>query len=428
LDDARRRLFFVGMKAITAARGAFVNKPKLAQNSANAAGSQLNIAGGSFPETKEEIKEDLGDIAGEITGGSFAGASDAIVVTTAAELQAAVAEANNGETVNVKLGENITLEDAMALTAGEMTLDLNGNNLTFPSIRVGKGVKLEINGAGNLTSLSEECFVVNGCVLTLNITGTIAVTDTEMGLFFWAAGKDESYITIQNGHFKDVGIAYGGDMTIDIAGGTFDVTRAELDKEVALSELWVKNGEYESATKFNITGGTFAEAGSEGGESDEITVTLGSDLMDIVESVNEGNTVKVKLGANITLLQTIKLSQGHLILSGEYDFATNCETFFNMAGGDLTLNVTGKVIAYRDEEGMGNDTFEMASADSDVIINSGEYQNMKVLTGKAANLTINGGSFDITRAELEAQCAIAYPEWDVEAANLTINGGTFLAE
>ena len=27
MDDARRRLFFVGMKAIAAARGAFVNKP-----------------------------------------------------------------------------------------------------------------------------------------------------------------------------------------------------------------------------------------------------------------------------------------------------------------------------------------------------------------------------------------------------------------
>lgn len=96
-----------------------------------------------------------------------------------------------------------------------------------------------------------------------------------------------------------------------------------------------------------------------------------------------------------------------------------------MDGGDLTLNVTGKIIAYRDEEGMGNDTFEMASADSDVVINSGEYQNMQVRTGKAANLTINGGSFDITRAELETQCAQEYPDNNVEATKLTINGGTF---
>lgn len=147
--------------------------------------------------------------------------------------------------------------------------------------------------------------------------------------------------------------------------------------------------------------------------------------METVASVNEGNTVRMKLGANLTPLYTISFSQGHLILSGEYDLTSCSEVMFLMDGGDLTLNVTGKIIAYRDEEGMGNDTFEMASADSDVVINSGEYQNMQVRTGKAANLTINGGSFDITRAELETQCAQEYPDNNVEATKLTINGGTF---
>lgn len=395
----------------------------------------INITGGSFDFTREELNQEVAlskiwvendlfesAIKFNITGGTFkeesseGGESDETIVTTADELQTAVTSANNGETISVKLGANLTLNEQIKLTKGSLTIDLNGYDLSGPgsegyffNICAPSEKTFCVKGKGNISSTAIEMINIGSSAdVTFDVDGTISATK---GCLFFLSGADTT-LTINNGVYSAVQSIFGSmdaeNTSVNLNGGEFVATKGDIESQL---------GSFESTIADDVK---FAEVGSE-----EIYVTLGSELMEVVASVNEGNTVKVKLGGNITLLQKITLSQGHLILSGEYDLATTEPVLFCMAGGDLTLDVTGKVIAYRDEEGMGNDTFEMASADSDVVINSGEYQNMHVTTGAAANLTINGGSFDITREKLEAQCAIEYPEWNVEATNLTINGGTF---
>lgn len=432
----------IGGGSVSIQSGDFSYSSGLAQKDDSAVSGKVDISGGSFPQTREEVQESLGEMAGTVNGGSFAG--EATPVKTYADLKAAFALANQGNDVKIKLDANLTVtgddmdpdegasfaeyyNNCLILKAGTLTLDLNNHDLTMASNAVSDGFMnvngghLTVKGTGNIYSDHFAVFYLGGnedngeSILTMNINGTV---DSSKNVFF--VGGTLATLTIENGVYEADGRNFthmDGRATIKINGGEFKNTKAAIEEELS-AEHWQGGNCFD----YTIADGVkFAEAGSEGDDSEEIYVTLGSELMEVVASVNEGNTVKVKLGGNITLLQKITLSQGHLILSGEYDLATNCETLFNMAGGDLTLNVTGKVSASLDECA----TFEMGSADSDVIINSGEYQNMIVCTGAAASLTINGGSFDITREKLEAQCAIEYPEWNVEATNLTINGGTF---
>lgn len=382
------------------------------------------------------------------------------------ELEALLETIEDGDVKEVYLESN-TMLAGLDLPAGDLTIDLAGKNLTIGKslsgwtliptanaesatdyIYVRKGAKLTIRGKGDIISHSDAVFFMAGGTLKLNVTGTVTSMDEEMGTLFWSEGKDESNITIQQGHYTAQGMTYGGDMTINITGGSFDFTREELNQEVALSKIWVENDLFESAIKFNITGGTFKEESSEGGESDETIVTTADELQTAVTSANDGETISVKLGADIEL-ESMKVNAGNLTIdlngydlsfprctveqsanltvNGTGNVTSFSDELFVLNGSTLDLNVAGTVSSMDTENGM---LFWPGGEEEAVVtIQNGHYSATGVAYGGNLKVNIMGGTFDVTREKLDQEMAVSQyfveQGWYNSVIKFNITGGTF---
>ncbi len=169
------------------------------------------------------------------------------VVNTEAALRDAAAQGGK-----VVLGSDITVTESVMVAEGkELTLNLNGHNITNTNA-------VEDFGKG-------EALISYG---TLTINGVGTVSSSTMAV--WARGNANANITINGGTYKGCAegfaksgraVAYAsGGATITINGGTFEALAADKTSYANKTEgVFAALNVYDNGGNINVYGGTFVK-------------------------------------------------------------------------------------------------------------------------------------------------------------------------
>lgn len=156
--------------------------------------------------------------------------------------------ATEGDTINVKLTNNMTVSNNLVVAPGKTaTLDLGSAtlNLGTQTIAVQEGATLTITGDGEITSASRPVIAYGGdveiegghivstsdCAITISDSGSVHMTDgyvqaQEAGILALNGGSvvidGGSVSAIDNGAIMGNGTAGAGDTDITINGGYFE--------------------------------------------------------------------------------------------------------------------------------------------------------------------------------------------------------------
>ena len=167
------------------------------------------------------------------------------VATTANEVQNAIKNVAADGKLYLKLTEGVTVDEVLAVTGGDVTIDANGKTVT-------NTVNLwnEDNGAWSLVSAR------NGATVTVKGDGIFKAKDGDSFVFDVCDG---STLVIDGGKFiGNLSVLYVYEGTAIIKGGFFDIQQKEdgADPYRCLLNLYNKSGA-EGKANIVIYGGTF---------------------------------------------------------------------------------------------------------------------------------------------------------------------------
>ena len=231
-------------------------------------------------------------------------ATTVTVGSTVGELQEAIDNAGNGDTLRLTADFSAG-ETGVVIPAGKsIILDLNGKTITTtadPFLKVSAGATLTINDTAGGGGLHEICdwsyLILNAGTLVIN-AGTFTSESVEYypgetvfyggeyavamsansattinggtfdGTFYTNGTKSGQSLTVKGGTFHKMFYLASADQTINISGGTFDLTGAQQFEPNAVIEI--------DAGTLNITGGTFKLDIDTGGNDTAIANNDGS--------------------------------------------------------------------------------------------------------------------------------------------------------
>ena len=292
----------------------------------------------------------------------------ATIVTTSDELINAL-EAGG----SVQLGANVdVVAGDWAYIAGETTLDLNGNTITF--------------------SDSYSDLYVSGGKLT--ITGEGKITKTTSGDALWAIDGGE--IILESGDIEGVDYAVYAGSTWDTAGGKFTMNGGSISVD-GWGIVGYANGEVE----FND--GVINAGSGIGISGNGSTNCAGAKL-----TVN-GGEINAALGVYAPQIDGVTTINGGVINATESGVEVRAGDL-NITGGEI--NVPSDVAYTTAANGSGSTTTGAAIAVA------------QHTTKQAINVTVSGGVFTapVPFSETNPQ---GNPESDIENITVSITGGTF---
>lgn len=181
-----------------------------------------------------------------------------VKVNNQAELVAAIAATQPGETLYVRLTNDIVVKSTIVVNR-KVTLDLNGHNLVnnkalwekgskrnWSLLSVRDGGKLTINGNGTLQTRPDDCYAIDLQAenARLIINGGTYIGNTRA--IYIQAGS----CTINGGYFKVQQTAEGEqayDYVLDCADENFAVAVVDgKNNQIGTARLWVYGGQFEN--------------------------------------------------------------------------------------------------------------------------------------------------------------------------------------
>ena len=353
-------------------------------------------------------------------------------------------ESDDDTTIN--LMGNITLGNAITITKGNVTIDLNGytienksaNNTTQLgnvadecivfyvdgadaklTLNATNGGKVIATGNGSTSYYNTAVWVTNGATATINggeYSNTADPANDGCDLIY---GRDGGKIYVKGGTFK------AGAIRSDLGGGIYGVLNCKDSKGSVITVSGGKFYEYGAAEAAKVGNGEviLLEGGYYWSAKDVDGYYTVTDKIETEEALRTAiaNNNEVKLGANITLTDAITINKTVTIDLNGYtienksannttqlgNVADECIVFYvDGADAKLTLNATngGKVIA------TGN--------------GSTSYYNTAVWVTNGATATINGGEYSNTADPANDGCDLIYGR---DGGKIYVKGGTFKA-
>ena len=371
-------------------------------------------------------------------------------VKTAADLTAS--------TGDVILAADIDMGDSDITYTSDVTIDLNGHNITFASwgFEVRNGATLTFNGNGTVTAVEAALYAQRGGNLVVN-GGTYTSTENFVIGTHGSEGRGNNTITINagtfNGSMSADGVAHGyiacgiyvaNSDTVTINGGTFNITDGV--GIVARSG----NTTIGADVVFNMLGDN--ETSGIVGDANQPVLHSGRALiLDLVANYPGGVPTLVNNSTNAlyTIVDSyaeLNVAQGNVILGADINAGDNDITYTS----DVTIDLNGHNITFASwgfevRNGAtltfnGNGTVTAVEAalyaqrGGNLVVNGGTYistENFVIGThgseGRGNNtITINAGTFNGSMSE--EGVAAGYIACGIYVANsdtVTINGGTF---
>ena len=373
-------------------------------------------------------------------------------------------ESEVATTITITLDKDITLNNSMTFSKGNVTVELNGKEIKCAS---------------------SDVFVVTDGTLTIDGEGLVYGSEANEGnsCAVWVNGANAKAI-IKNGTYK-----VGGDIkgttdqrndciyvgrdggTIEIYGGVFEYTGGVKDGSINDGSRFLVNQNNDNATQLiTIYGGTFHNFDPANAKTDEPWMTDGvgsfvaagyssvageNDTYVVEEGIlNETalkgaivNGAEITLGANMTIAKAITIPTGitaTINLNGFDVTAPNTDAF--EVQGTLTIIGTEEsVVSAGTDYPSGGVCAVWAHNGGNVTINGGYYKVYKDAEGKrndciyagsnskgtAGTIVINGGKFEYASERNTSSvdyngdlfllnCANSQP-----TSKITVNGGSF---
>ena len=369
----------------------------------------------------------------------------------------------------IKLMKDITLQNSMTFSEGDVTVNLNDKSIKCAS---------------------SDVFVVTAGTLTIEGKGLVygSEDDSSSSCAVWAKGTGKVIInggTYKVGHdgaTKDKGESswrndciYARDNAeIIINGGEFEYT-GDIDPsnwESDGNRFLVNQNDKCATRQITIYGGTFHKFDPANAHTDESwmtdgvgsfvatgysSVAGGNDTYVVKEGIyNEtalkaaiaaGNT-EVTLGANIDLASSVEISSNLTVnLNGKSIKCASTDVFV-VTAGTLTINGSGTV--YGSYDNSSSSCAVWAKENGTVIINGGTYmvghdgaskeagesnwRNDCIYARDNAHITINGGEFkytgEINETNFESDgnrflLNCRNDDYQAGRSSITVTGGTF---
>ena len=306
---------------------------------------------------------------------------------------------SNGSTIKVRAGSVVNVNAGSKITGKNSYLGIENWNAT---VNVYDGAEIYMNG----TSSYNGCLIgvggngtvnvyggygkgVSGGLIAMTSGGTINVSGGE-----WIANTDGTYANSN----KSVLVAQSdkqynagaGNAVVNVTGGTFKGGYNCYGNAVGDAQINIKGG------NFNADPASYVVAGYESVEENGIyTVGLPEALVNFLADIAKGGNVK--LAADITLLESVVIESGNVVLdlNGKTVTAPLFSAFEVKNGAELTIK-NGKVVAYE--------------------------STVRAIGGKA---TIESGEYTSTGTALDSPATYRYSLDCREGGELIINGGTF---
>lgn len=311
-------------------------------------------------------------------------------VSTADDLKAAVANAEDGKETTVTLGADIEISEILTIPAEKnIVLDLNGNMVTLPGVETRK--------------------IDNRGVLTIkDSVGTGVLKNVEEGSY----GLIDNYgtLTIKSGTFENYGRASGAAIKnrlhavkLTIEGGTFKGLVEDVDgnlngyataaNAIVASEapLVVSGGEFSSIALYTpvfkiFNGGTtnISNVNVTTNKAGGIEVSGGNDpvyLNDCTFCVSDANSYYAN---------AVAVSNGGTVYinGGSYE-GYKYATYVYNSGGDIIINAG----TFKAETVLKADNTTKPWG-SEIVVNGGNFTGGVSIGNNNASLSVAGGIFD----------------------------------
>jgi len=373
-----------------------------------------------------------------------------VLISTYAELAAAQG--------NVVLGADIDAGDNDIVYSNDVTIDLNGHNITFNGwgFEVRNGATLTFNGNGNVTAAEAALYAQYAGNLVIN-GGTYTSTNNFVIGTHGSEGRGNNTITINagifNGSMSAEGVADGyiacgiyvaNSDTVTINGGTFNVTNGV--------GIVARSGSTTVGADVVINNLGTNEISGKVGDASKPTIASGYAIVwDFVAGYPGGAPTLVNNSANalytiVGSYATLNAATGNVILgadinAGDNDITYATDVTIDLNGHNITFNGWGFEVrngATLTFNGNGNVTAAEAALYAQyvghLVINGGTYTSTENFvigtngsTGRGGNtITINGGTFNGSMsADGVAHGYIACGIYVANSDTVTINAGTF---
>ncbi len=356
----------------------------------------------------------------------------------------------------IKLDKDITLNNSMTFSKGNVTVDLNGKEIKCASsdVFVVTDGTLTINGEGTVWGSEDNSS--SSCAVWAKGNGIVIINGGT-----YKVGHDGASKTAGSANWRNDCIYARDNAQITINGGEFAYT-GEINTENFQSDgnrflLNCRDQDYKAGTcSITVKGGTFHKF-NPGATSSEnpvanyvaagyFSVARGNDTYVVEKGILDETALKaaiaagkteVTLGADITLSDYIEIRDKEIIinLNGKNivhpstSSAKYKDVFEIFGTGKLTINGEGNCIA---EDGYT----VYAAGDSKVTLNGGNYFSpvSAVDARKNASVTINGGIFKVDGSNnADGDYAQKYTlnlrdktgSYATELAEIVVKGGKF---
>ena len=317
----------------------------------------------------------------------------------------------NAATGNVILGADINAGDNDITYTSDVTIDLNGHNITFGSwgFEVRNGATLTFNGNGTVTAVEAALYVQRGGNLVVN-GGTYTSTENFVIGTHGSEGRGNNTITINAGTFN-------GSMSADgVAAGYI-----ACGIYVANSDTVVLN-----AGTFNITDGVGVVARSG-------NITIGEDVVINMLGDNEisgkvGDASKPAIASGYAIVwdfvagypggaPALTNDTNYLVIKLYKEDNVDKSTCFVKTAADLAA-ATGDVVLAADIDMGDSDITYTTDVTIDLNGHNITFASWGFEVRNGATLTFNGnGTVTAVEAPLYAQ----------RGGNLVVNGGTYVS-
>ena len=311
------------------------------------------------------------------------------------------------ETINLKAGAQISVEELLNVNAKDVTLNLNGATVTRTneegnSVFNVENQSLTVNGPGKI--VYSEKGVGPTRAITAGENGTVTVNGGaelvgDNGIAVWGAGakvyfKDGTITATENG-INGNG-AESSDSTIEISGGTINAGAAVVYMPQS-GNLNITGGTQTGyigvvtrAGTVNITGGTLKATGDEPMQIGDADVEFPGGVAVIVDSQTPGydtGTPKATIGAGATI-EAANTEEGAVLA---YENAEGAAEEITIEKGATFLGAAPKA-AYLDSMVIGPNNKVMTQAEADKmaeeLANQGKTENPDTADSIALYATI----------------------------------------
>lgn len=406
-------------------------------NQQNSAAGEIKVYGGTFKNYNPANGDDnlkgnfvawgyVSMANGDGTTYTVTARPETYEVSTAAELESAIENAIDGNTV--KLTADVVIDHTLVID-DDITLDLNGKTISNTSdiwsdddwslVSVTRCAKVTIDGNGKLLAKENDCYAVDV--------------------------QDGSELTIESGYFNgNVHAVYVYEGKLTVNGGKFEVQQPypgagkeyefvlncyDANRNAGTAKIIVYGGEF---VKFNPADCKAEGEGTNFVAEGYVSMAKGDGTIYTVMARPE----TYEAGTEAELESAIKnaVSGNTIKLTADIDSAVDSQKFivYNIAG--ITLDLNGKTYSHKN----GAHAFEGTGGvikNGKMVCKGGSYALFVGDEGETTSFTVEnveliGGvnvynATNVVLKDLNVTAADYYAVWADSAATVTVQGGTY---